>query len=202
MAGYGLEDFDKTHLVWLVLGWKLEIYRRPETNETIHVETWSAGAERVCSYRDYKLYDDSNNLIAIATSKWALYNLVDSALTRITPEIMEAYNTNPDVHVFDEKINKITVPELPCLGTYDYTIMRRDIDTNNHVHNSNYLEIANEVLPEDVYETEFKNVEIMYKNQAFYCDKTTSFYYSLNNEHYVVIKSADLSKLHCIIKLS
>lgn len=81
--------------------------------------------------------------------------------------------------------------------------MRRDIDTNNHVHNSNYLEIANELLPEDIYEnTEFKDIEIMYKHEAVYGDKTKSFYYNENNIHYIVIKSEDLSKIHCIIKFS
>ena len=201
-AEYGLKSFEKTHLVWLVLNWKLQIYRRPERKEKIHVVTWSAGAEKVCSYRDYKLYDSNNNLIAIATSKWALFNLKDATLSKITPEIMEAYKTT-DEHVFNEKIPKLREPDLPCLGTYDYSIMRRDIDTNNHVHNSNYLEIALELLPEDVYEnTEFENVEIMYKHQALYGDKTKSFYYVQDNAHYIVIKSEDLSKIHCIIKFS
>ena len=189
-------------MVWLVLNWKLQVYRRPASQEKIHIVTWSAGAEKVCSYRDYELYDENNNLIAIATSKWALFNLKDGSLAKITPEIIEAYKTT-DEHVFNEKIAKLREPDLPCLGTYDYTIMRRDIDTNNHVHNSNYLEIANELLPEDIYEnTEFKDIEIMYKHEAVYGDKTKSFYYNEDNVHYIVIKSEDLSKIHCIIKFS
>ena len=90
-------------MVWLVLNWKLQIYRRPASNEKIHIVTWSAGAEKVCSYRDYKLYDENKELIAIATSKWALFNLKDETLSRITPEILEAYQTT-DEHVFSEKI--------------------------------------------------------------------------------------------------
>lgn len=201
-AGYGLKDFEKTHLVWLVLNWKLKIYRRPASNEKIHIVTWSAGTERVCSYRDYKIFDENNKLIAIATSKWALYDLIKGSLTRITPEIIEAYHTF-DEHIFENVNFKLTEPNIPYLATYDYTVMRRDIDTNNHVHNSNYLDIANEVLPEDVYENmNFENVEVMYKNQAIYGDKTKSFYYNHENEHIIVIRSADLKKLHCIIKLS
>ena len=200
--GYGIKDFERTHLVWLVLFWKLKIYRRPESEEKIHIETWSAGSERVCSYRDYKLYDENNNLIAIATSKWALYNLPEAHLAKITPELLEAYQPT-DEHVFENTLYKLAVPNATYLATYDYTVMRRDIDTNHHVHNSNYLDIANEVLPEDVYRNvESSNVEIMYKNQAIYGDKTKSFYYQVGSEHYVVIRSEDLSKLHCIIKLS
>lgn len=180
----------------------MQIYRRPASNEKIHIETWSAGAERVCSFRDYKLYDENNNLIAIATSKWALYNLPEAHLSKITPEILEAYKTT-DEHVFENVNYKLSVPDTQYLNTYDYAIMRRDIDTNHHVHNSNYFDIANELLPEEVYKnTEFSNVEIMYKNQAIYGDKTKSFYYQVGEDHYIVIKSEDLRKLHCIIKLS
>lgn len=199
---YGFKASETTHLAWLVLGWKIEIYRRPKCNEKIHIETWSTGAERVCSYRDFKMYDKKNNLIAIASSKWTLYNLEKASLVRITPEIMETFHSDDTTHVFTEKVSKINVPELECLGTYEYNIMRRDIDTNNHVNNGNYFDIANEVLPEEIYNIDFKNIDVMYKNQALYGDKTISFYYSTGSEHYVVIKSEDLSKTHCIIKLS
>lgn len=201
-VGYGLKAYAQTHLSWLLLGWKMEIYDRPACNEKIHIETWSAGAEKVCSYRDYKIYDKNNNLIAIASSKWALYNLETASLVKITPEIMEAFHNDENTHVFSEKVSKVTVPKLDCLNTYNYSIMRRDIDTNQHVNNGKYFDIAEEVLPEEIFDTDFKNVDVMYKTQALHGDKTTAFYYSTGAEHYVVIKSEDLSKLHCVIKLS
>ena len=33
----------------------------------------------------------------------------------------------------------------------DYYIQRRDIDINEHMHNLNYLDMAYEILPEDIY---------------------------------------------------
>ena len=32
----------------------------------------------------------------------------------------------------------------------DYTVLRRDIDINNHMHNLNYLDMAYDILPEDI----------------------------------------------------
>ena len=34
---------------------------------------------------------------------------------------------------------------------YTYTTQRRDIDVNKHMHNLNYLDLAYEALPEEVY---------------------------------------------------
>ena len=201
-AGYGLKDYPQTGLVWLLLGWKIKIYSRPAYNQKIHIETWSSGAEKVCSYRDYKMYDENNNLIAIASSKWALYNLEGTTLARITPEIMESFHNNENEHVFSEKVSKITVPKLDCLNTYNYSIMRCDIDTNQHVNNGKYFDIAEEVLPEEIFNMPLDNIEVLYKTQAMYGDSVTSFYYSNVQEHYVVIKSQDESKVHCVFKLT
>lgn len=201
-AGYGLNDFEKTHLVWLVLNWKIEIYRRPKTDEKIHLITWSSGAEKVCSYRDYKMFDEQNNLIAIATSKWALFDLVKGSLAKVTKEITDAYNTRED-RVFDENNFKLVEPNSEVLNEYLYKIMRRDIDTNKHVHNTNYLDIANEVLPEDIYENvDFKHVEVMYKHQALLGDTLKVSYFKSEYEHIIVIKNSTNGKLNCIIKLS
>lgn len=201
-AGYGLNDFERTHLVWLVLNWKLEIYRRPKTDEKIHIVTWSSGAEKVCSYRDYKLFDEQNNLIAIATSKWALFDLVKGSLAKVTKEITDAYHTRED-RMFKDFPTKLTEPDIESLNEYSYRIMRRDIDTNLHVHNTNYLDIAEEVLPNDIYENmSFKNVDVLYKHQALLGDTVKAFYYNVGNEYIVVIKNSANEKLNCIIKLS
>ena len=202
IAGYGLNDVPRTSLVWLVLNWKLKIFKRPAYDEIIHVETWSAGADRICCYRDYKIYNDKNELIAIATSKWILYNIQTKSIARITDEVLSAYDPH-DEHVFDAPISKLVEPDGDCVSTFNYKIMRRDIDTNNHVHNTNYLDIALECLPQDVYENlNYTIIEIMYKHQALLGDKTKSLYYHKDDEDYVVIKSEDLSKLHCIVKFA
>ena len=70
------------------------------------------------------------------------------------------------------------------------------------VHNLNYLNIAYELLPEDVYDgSELNNVEILYKRELKYGDIAKSYLYKDNNEYTIVIKSLDDSVLHSIIKL-
>ena len=73
---------------------------------------------------------------------------------------------------------------------------------NKHVHNLNYLNIAYELLPEDVYDgSELNNVEILYKRELKYGDIAKSYLYNQDDSYIIVLKSEDNSILHSIIKL-
>ena len=46
-----------------------------------------------------------------------------------------------------------------------YDVRRSDIDINKHMHNLNYLKLAYENLPENIFfGDDLKNVNIMYKH--------------------------------------
>lgn len=202
-VGYGLNDIPNTHLTWLILDWKLKVNRYPHTGEAIHIRTWASFCKKIYSIRDYEVLDNAGNRIAICSSKWIPINTVDHSIIKITPELMEAYGPI-DISVFNSDIEKLVEPKVDCLNRFDYSIMRRDLDTNKHVNNLNYLDFALETLPEDVYEhIQFENLSVMYKKQCLYGDKISCLYYlNENNEHVVVIKSADLKVLHAIIVFS
>ena len=141
--------------------------------------------------------------IAIASSKWVLINTDTKAIAKVTPDIISAYGP-VDAKVFDDEIKKLKEPEEPYTRRFDYTILRRDLDTNKHVNNLNYVDFALETLPEEVYETTtFHNIEVMYKKQCILGDKISCLY-TLDSEgkHVITMKSDDLENLHAIIVLS
>lgn len=142
----------------------------------------------------------SGELCTIATSKWTLIHL-EKGLMRFTDELVEKYQTENKC-VFDNyNFDKLKEPENSKL-TFEYTVQRRDIDINNHMHNICYLDLAYEALPKDIYEnTSFDNIEIMYKTGALLGEKVKCYYSNTDNEHIVTIKSEDETKLHAIIKL-
>ena len=66
----------------------------------------------------------------------------------------------------------------------------------------NYLNIAYELLPEDVYDgSELNNVEILYKRELKYGDIVKSYLYEQDDSYIIVLKSEDNTILHSIIKL-
>ncbi len=123
---------------------------------------------------------------------------------RITPEIINCYSPEDGKNVFNEiDIPKLKEPEIleSQIPSYVFKVPRRDIDVNNHMNNLHYLDYAIESLPENVYQNlDCNNFEIMYKNGAKLGDSVNCFYFDEDDAYVVVMKSADDSRLHAIIK--
>ncbi len=200
-AGYGVLDIQKTHLTWILLEWKLKVIRRPNYAEKIKVVTWSKDAVKCYAYRDFEVYDENGNIIILATSKWVLINLEKGRIVKVEPEMLEKYHPELEKTAFgnEEQFEKIKEPENYSSEIL-YKVKRADIDVNNHMHNLNYIELANEALPEDVYKNEFLNdVRITYKKEIKLGDTVKCKYAFENGNHIVVIKSEDDKDLHAII---
>lgn len=203
-VGYGLNSIAQTGVTWVLLNWKLRVFSRPIYGEKLDVETWARKAVKFYTYRDFRVYDKSHNLVAIATSKWALLDATTMSITRITPELLDLY-TPENLAVFGDEPepNRLVVNEEHVTNEHHYTVARRDIDINNHMHNLYYLDLAYETLPDNVYTNSSLNqVEIMYKKEIKLGDTVKCLYIYSNQEHYVVVKSLDDSILHAVIKLS
>lgn len=201
-AGYGLNNIEQTNLTWVLLYWKIRVFQRPIYGETLTVQTWGRNSTKFYTYRDYKMLNKHGELIAIATSKWLLLNAKTMSIEKITPEIMQPYHPE-DVAVFETEpeINKLIEPTTYS-SVYSYTVQRKDIDINNHMHNVSYLDLAYEVLPEEVYaNTQFNHVEIMYKKEIKLGDTVKCLYTQLDGSSYITIKSEDETTLHAIVKL-
>ena len=200
--GYGLNDSDKTGYAWLLLNWKLRVFSRPKWESTLTVKTWSKSMNPLFAYRDIEILDSNNNLVAIGSSKWILFDINKKSLIKIPNEVKEFF-PNVDKSVFEEKFKeKLKEPENSNF-VYEYTIQRRDIDTNHHVNNLNYLDYAYEALPENIFSNiNFSNVEIMYKHEAKLGDKISIFYSHTEDDEYIItIKDNKQKNLHAIIKL-
>jgi medium-chain acyl-[acyl-carrier-protein] hydrolase len=203
MVGYGLNDIDSTGLTWVLLNWKIRVLKRPHYSEDVLVKTWARDCVKFYTFRDFEVFNDSNELVAIATTKWVLLDAKTMSLTKISDEILSKYKPETQCVFNDEpEVGKISVP-TEYSNSLTYTIQRKDIDINKHVHNTYYLDFAYEVLPENVYENaQIDNFEIMYKKETKLGETIKCFYTQSGNSHYVVMKTDDEKTLHCIVKFN
>ena len=203
LAGYGANDVPQTKVAWILLGWKLRVIKRPKYGQTIHVKTWGRDMLKAITYRDFEVYDEQNNLCAIATSKWALVNSENGRLTRITEQITQKYQIE-DRSIFDEReLEKIQLPSNEeYTNCIDYTVARRDIDINGHMHNLYDLDIAYETLPEEVYQNRpYDNVQIQYKKEVKQGETVRCKYALHDGKHVVTNCSQEESVLHAIVEI-
>lgn len=196
-------DIAKYNLTWVLLNWKLKILKRIGPEENIKVQTWGRYVTRIFVIRDFKIFDEEGNLCVIATSKWCLLDTQKGKIAKMPENLLEIYGGAHDESVFDiNDIPKLIEPSYSHILSDTYKIRRFDLDLNKHVHNLNYLNIAYELLPEDIYDgEELNNVEILYKRELKYGDIVKSYLYKNDSIYTIVLKSQNDSVLHAIIKL-
>ncbi len=198
-VGYGALDIETKKRAWMILDWKMKVLKRPKYNDEINAQTWSRKAERLYAYRDFELKDKEGNIVAIGTSRWILVDIDRRRPVRLTSDITDLYESETDKSVFSEEMEDIKSEDY--LFKKDYAIQRRDIDINGHMHNLNYLDMAYEVLPEDVYKNKvFDNIRIVYKKEIMYGQKVECYYEEQDNKHIITAKCEE--KINAIIELS
>lgn len=201
LVGYGVNNIKETKVTWILLDWKLKVINRPTYGQVLTVNTWGKGMNKFFTYRDYEIYDNNNNLCAIATSKWALIDTEKWKMSRLTENIINAYKPEKK-NVFEEKsLDKVKIPE-EFSNTIKYEVIRKDIDINKHMHNLYYLDLAYEALPDEVYNKRpFDYVRITYKKEIKLGEKVNCKYVEQDGKYVIVIKSEDETVIHAIVEL-
>ncbi len=195
------DSLKNAKLGWFLTSYHVKIIKRPEYESWVKINTWSRDVKGFIASREFEIRDEENNLLVCALSNWARVNLQTQKLERISQETIEAYGKN--------KHSNFDILWLPKLKECDhvdfekeYLIDRNFIDTNKHMNNVAYLEIANLVLPDSVYEKpECLEFEIMYKKSIYLGQRVKCLYTEMQDHYIISIKSPEEDELYAIIKL-
>ena len=199
-VGYGINTIKETKVVWILLEWKFKVIERPLYGQTIKVKTWSRKMEKIYAYRDFEIYDENEKILAVATTKWVLLDADTRKIQRIPEELVDKYEQELEKHVFEDEIEKLYESENKE-HSVEVKIRRTDIDINNHVNNLNYLDLAYEILPDEIYKKDMNNVRITYKHQIRPRETVNIGYTRQNENNIVTIKTQREDELHAIVEL-
>ena len=183
----GINEMDEKKTAWIIMAWRLQVIRRPVYGETLTVETWSRAMEKAHAFRDYLLKAEDGTVLAKASSKWSLINTETHRIVRVTDELSRRYGTQP-LSVFESwNIKRPVLPEAFENET-EYLVRRRDTDIIGHMHNLNYLDLAYEALPDDIYSAgELDNLEIIYRSEVKLGDRVKIGYFKEVDRHTAAI---------------
>lgn len=199
IAGEGLKYSETT---WVLTGYKVKIFKRPEYGDRVNVYTWGTDVRNITASREFEIRDEKGELLIIGLSNWAHINLKTKKIEKVSPEIVAGYTSEPDKTNFNEK----KLPKLAEPESYKYekahVIDWNWIDINNHMNNIYYMELARMVLPEDVRaNNDFSGFEIMYKKEIKYNDRIRCLVAEDDKSYTVTLKNEDLSEIHAIVIL-
>lgn len=195
--GYCLDTEKSTHKAWVVLAWKLEIFNRPSWNQKIYASTWISKMDKIYFYRNFEMKDSEGNIIAKATSQWIMIDTVTKKIEKITEELLNLF-IKLKVDGYEDTLKKpnlkFDVSNLEEI--YDFVVQKRDLDTNNHMNNIVYLDLAMEGLDDEFCDS-ITNIEIYYKSE---CKVDEKIVFMKSNEDNVYVLDSNKEKLHTLIK--
>lgn len=163
--GLGIEHSAKKHCAWILSSWQVIVERSPKLGEQIKVSTWASGFNRFFGDRNFCMQDAEGDLIAYANSVWVYMDVEKGRPARPAAEEVEPYGTGEPLEMVQAS-RKVAMPEettdLEC-----FPVRKHQIDTNEHVNNCQYVQMALEVFPED---KQVHEVRVSYKKSAVYGD--------------------------------
>lgn len=165
--GLGIAYLQEKQRAWWLSSWQVVIDRYPKLGEKIKISTWPYDFKGMYGYRNFLMQDEAGNNLVRANSVWFFYDLEAGRPVRIQAEDIRGYGNGEEEKLDMEYApKKITVPEDAAEGEA-IVISNHHIDTNHHVNNAKYIEIAREVLPDTLT---VKELRAEYKKAAVYGD--------------------------------
>lgn len=199
LIGEGIKQGETT---WLLTGYKVKIFKRPEYGDKVCAETWGTEIKSITASREFEIRSESGELLIIGLSNWVHINIKSKKIEKVSETIANAYQIEPEKTNFNEtKLDKLKSPEA-FEYEKEYTIDWNWIDANDHMNNIFYMDLADIVLPDEISkENVFTSFEIMYKKEIKYKDKVKCLYTEAEEGSTIVLKNLENDEIHSIIKL-
>lgn len=192
--GVGVDYLADNHAAWVLSSWQIRICRYPEFGEQITVSTWAYDFKGFYGYRSFKVEGEDGELLAYANSLWVFMDTDTMRPMRINQKMIDVYLPQmAEIIGTDWGDRKLQVPEGGTAGE-PIRVQRCHIDTNHHVNNGKYVQMAEEFLPEDF---EVGELRVEYKKAAVLGDVLTPVY--CVNENQVTVTLADEAGKTCAI---
>ena len=148
--GFGVGQLRERGLAWVLARQRLVLDAAIRMGDSLVVETWPSGLDRLAALRDFRLWRDGVE-VGRALTTWFVMDLATrrpSRPNRLLP---------PERHAQTEHVLPLPSAPLPALAapTIDrrFQVRFADIDANLHVTNASYIGWALEAIEEARWRT-------------------------------------------------
>lgn len=141
-----VEYLKENHIAWVLSSWQICVNRMPHLAEKIVTQTWAYGLKGFYGYRNFAMNDEQGERLAYANSVWVLMDTQSGRPVRIPQIMVDRYGLEPQLPMECSE-RKIVLPE-EYEEQESFIVPQYFIDTNRHMNNSRYMQMALEYLPE------------------------------------------------------
>ena len=144
--GVGMDYLEARERMWVLRSWKIQVFRYPCLGEHIRGGTWPYGFGKLTGERNFHLLGRDGKPAAWGDSTWVFMDTGRMRPALVDEEIRAAYETEPGL-VMEGEDGPIRIPEALREGE-PFAVHARQLDVNHHVNNGQYVQMAEEYLPE------------------------------------------------------
>ena len=173
--GLGFSYLKEKNCIWVLARQLIRIRSYPAWGDTIEIQTWPTGKDRIFCYRDFRIIAPNGSIAAEASTTWFVIDLVARKPQKTALyyhlELPEDAET-----VFLKRLHK-----LEPLDSVDSTkliqVSYGDLDMHKHVNNVRYVEWILNCLPFEFLSTHtLREIETQYVSEASYQDEISVSY--------------------------
>lgn len=192
--GLGVGYLKERHMIWVMSSWQIVVNRYPELCERVKIGTSPYDFKGFLGYRNFAMLAEDGKYLAMANTLWTLLD-TDTWKPAVPPKEMQ------EGYVLEEKLpmeyaaRKIAIPQDVKLQEI-VTVKKHHLDTNHHVNNGQYVDMALEYLPDDFV---IGQMRAEYKKQAFLNDVLYP-YVSAQETQYVVSLADEAGKPYVVVE--
>ena len=160
--GIGVSWMKERHLAWILVSWQIITDHMPRLGEWVTVRTWPYSFNSFYGLRNLVLEDEEGHYAAWANSVWVLMDTKNRRPVKVSGEMAALYEQEKKLDM--DYAPRHIVPPAAGDTPEPFVIHRGHLDSNHHVNNGQYIQMAMEYLPADfrIYET-----RVEYREQSF-----------------------------------
>lgn len=187
--GVGYGALRQKGIGWVLIRTSLKMDKYPDVHTAVTVTTWPEPEKRMLFPRFFMFQDGSGNLLGTASTLWALMDI--ETRTLVVPAakgIAVQTPTEPPLKL--ELPGKVRMPEGEIVES---TVCPKysDLDINNHVNNSKYIDWFTDQIPLELHARGFLSEISVSYSREIRSGSTVKLAFSRNGDQFRLAGKGD-----------
>jgi len=169
--GVGFTKFKEMNIAWVLYKQVVKMEEWPKWGDEIILKTWPSAVDKLMCYREFEIYSSEEKLIGKVSTSWIVINLDNRRPLRTSKYYDIPHTEWKDVN-FPELIKEKLKNDNEHNSARRYIVQLQDIDVNNHVNNTRYIDWALDYYrPDFISDHKLVSAELQFQSEAVYNDE-------------------------------
>ena len=169
LLGFSVQKLMQQNMTWVLSRIHLKFNAMLHWGDQLLGRTWPSGTQGRYALRDFQLFNNKNETIAVGTSSWMVIDIEK----RKPVKFENLFDSRPFLN--SERALPDEFLPLPELDDHDFEkdfhVRYSDLDVNKHVNHVAYIDWGLEAIPESVLLKAYPvEIEVGYRREVFYGD--------------------------------